>query len=136
MRWRWRKVRLASIPVVERDLFERYGEAVIASVIAGGFTPAAIDLHPLYRDSIIQEHARDWLTECRDTHIRKEQRVEVLVAENSDLKQKLADAEKTVREISADKPKKEQELADVRKQIADLQSQLAATVRDNGRIPR
>ena len=35
-----------------------------------------------------------------------EQRVEVLVAENSDLKQKLADAEKTVREISADKPKK------------------------------
>jgi hypothetical protein len=27
----------------------------------------------------------------------------VLVAENSDLKQKLADAEKTVREISADK---------------------------------
>ncbi len=45
-----------------------------------------------------------------------EQRVEVLVAENSNLKQKLADAEKTVREISADKPKKEKELADVRKQ--------------------
>src|SRR5438309_4733731 len=44
-----------------------------------------------------------------------EQRVEVLVAENSDLKQKLADAEKTVREISADKPKKEKELADVKK---------------------
>jgi len=59
------------------------------------------------------------------------QRVEVLVAENSDLKQKLADAEKTVREISADKPKKEQELADVRKQIADLQSQLAASQKQN-----
>src|SRR5713101_1207896 len=43
-----------------------------------------------------------------------EQRVGVLVAENSDLKQKLADAEKTVREISADKPKKEKELADVK----------------------
>src|SRR4029077_8037191 len=60
-----------------------------------------------------------------------QQRVEVLVAENSDLKQKLADAEKTVREISADKPKKEQELADVKKQIADLQSQLTASQKQN-----
>jgi Flp pilus assembly protein TadD/uncharacterized coiled-coil DUF342 family protein len=60
-----------------------------------------------------------------------QQRVEVLVAENSDLKQKLADAEKTVREISADKPKKEQELADVRKQIVDLQSQLTASQKQN-----
>jgi len=60
-----------------------------------------------------------------------EQRVEVLVAENSDLKQKLADAEKTVREIGADKPKKEKELADVRKQIGDLQQQLAASQKQN-----
>jgi cytochrome c-type biogenesis protein CcmH/NrfG len=60
-----------------------------------------------------------------------EQRVEVLIAENSNLKQKLADAEKTVREISADKPKKEQELADVRKQIADLQTQLATSQKQN-----
>src|SRR5207253_1133399 len=60
-----------------------------------------------------------------------EQRVEVLVAENSNLKQKLADAEKTVREISADKPKQEKELADVRKQIGDLQTQLAASQKQN-----
>jgi Flp pilus assembly protein TadD len=60
-----------------------------------------------------------------------QQRVEVLVAENSDLKQKLADAEKTVREIGEDKPKKEKELADVRKQITDLQSQLAASQKQN-----
>jgi Flp pilus assembly protein TadD/uncharacterized coiled-coil DUF342 family protein len=60
-----------------------------------------------------------------------EKRVEVLVAENSDLKQKLADAEKTVREISADKPKKEKELADVEKQIGDLQQQLAASQKQN-----
>jgi hypothetical protein len=60
-----------------------------------------------------------------------QQRVEVLVAENSDLKQKLTDAEKTVREISADRPKKEQDLADVRKQIADLQTQLAASQKQN-----
>src|SRR5437764_4691820 len=60
-----------------------------------------------------------------------EQRVEVLVSENSNLKQKLADAEKTVREISADKPKQEKELADVRKQIVDLQTQLAASQKQN-----
>jgi Flp pilus assembly protein TadD/septal ring factor EnvC (AmiA/AmiB activator) len=60
-----------------------------------------------------------------------QKRVDVLVAENSDLKQKLADAEKTVKEISADKPKKEQELADVKKQIGGLQSQLAASQKQN-----
>jgi Flp pilus assembly protein TadD len=60
-----------------------------------------------------------------------QQRVEVLVTENSDLKQKLADAEKTIREVSADKPKKEQELADVKKQIVDLQGQLAASQKQN-----
>ena len=60
-----------------------------------------------------------------------QQRVEVLVAENSDLKQKLADAEKTVREIGEDKPKKEKELADVRKQIVDLQMQLATSQKQN-----
>jgi Flp pilus assembly protein TadD/uncharacterized coiled-coil DUF342 family protein len=60
-----------------------------------------------------------------------QQRVDVLVTENSDLKQKLADAEKTIREVSADKPKKEQELAEVKKQIADLQGQLAASQKQN-----
>ncbi len=60
-----------------------------------------------------------------------QQRVEVLVAENSTLKQKLADAEKTVREIGEDKPKKEKELAEVKKQIVDLQTQLAASQKQN-----
>ena len=60
-----------------------------------------------------------------------QQKVEVLVAENSTLKQELADAEKTVREIGEDKPKKEKELADVKKQITDLQAQLAASQKQN-----
>ena len=60
-----------------------------------------------------------------------EQRVQVLVAENSDLTKKLADAEKTVREISEDKPRKEKELADVRGQVAHLQQQLAASQKQN-----
>jgi tetratricopeptide (TPR) repeat protein len=53
------------------------------------------------------------------------------VTENSDLKTKLALAEKTVREISADKPKKEQEVADVKRQVEQLRQQLAASQKQN-----
>jgi tetratricopeptide (TPR) repeat protein len=60
-----------------------------------------------------------------------QERVQVLVAENSDLTQKLAAAEKTVREISADKPKKEQEVADVKRQLEQLRQQLAASQKQN-----
>jgi chromosome segregation ATPase len=59
------------------------------------------------------------------------QRVQVLVAENSDLTKKLADAEKTIREVSEDKPKKEQEIADVRRQVEQLRGQLAASQKQN-----
>jgi Tetratricopeptide repeat len=60
-----------------------------------------------------------------------EHRVEVLVAENNDLKQKLADAEKTVHEISEDKPKREQELAEVKQQLEQLRQQLGASQKQN-----
>ena len=60
-----------------------------------------------------------------------QERVQVLVAENSDLKQKLATAEKTVLEISEDKPKKEQEVADVKRQLEQLRQQLAASQKQN-----
>jgi tetratricopeptide (TPR) repeat protein len=57
--------------------------------------------------------------------------VQMLIAENTDLKQRLANAEKTVREIGEDKPKKEQELADVKKQLEQLRQQLAASQKQN-----
>jgi Flp pilus assembly protein TadD/predicted nucleic acid-binding Zn-ribbon protein len=60
-----------------------------------------------------------------------QERVQVLVTENSDLKSKLAIAEKTVHEISADKPKKEQQIAEVKKQVEQLREQLAASQRQN-----
>jgi Flp pilus assembly protein TadD/predicted nucleic acid-binding Zn-ribbon protein len=60
-----------------------------------------------------------------------QERVQVLVAENSDLTQKLATAETTVREISEDKPKKEQEVADVKRQLEQLRQQLAASQKQN-----
>ena len=60
-----------------------------------------------------------------------QERVQVLVTENTDLKTKLAIAEKTVREISADKPKKEQEVAEVKRQVEQLREQLAASQQQN-----
>jgi tetratricopeptide (TPR) repeat protein len=57
--------------------------------------------------------------------------VQVLIAENSTLRQKLADAEKTVREIGEDKPKKEQELAEVKRQLEQLRQQLATSQKQN-----
>src|SRR5207249_1110323 len=59
------------------------------------------------------------------------QRVEVLVAENSNLKQKLANAEKSVRELSEDKPRKEKELADVKQQLEQLRQQLTSSQKQN-----
>ena len=60
-----------------------------------------------------------------------QERVQVLVTENTDLKTKLALAEKSVREISADKPRKEQEMAEVKRQVEQLRQQLAASQKQN-----
>jgi Flp pilus assembly protein TadD/septal ring factor EnvC (AmiA/AmiB activator) len=60
-----------------------------------------------------------------------EQRVAVLMAENTELKDKLAAAEQTVREVGEDKPKKEQELADAKKQLEDLRAQLDTSEKQN-----
>jgi myosin heavy subunit len=60
-----------------------------------------------------------------------EQRVQMLVGENSDLKKRLADAEKSMRDISAGKPQKEQELIEVRAQVEQLRAQLMASQKQN-----
>jgi hypothetical protein len=73
-----RKVRKANIPDSDRDIFERYGEFVIGSVLAGGLSPRAKDLLPLYGDAAKWDHARDWLTERSDIHENRERRLELL----------------------------------------------------------
>jgi Flp pilus assembly protein TadD len=65
------------------------------------------------------------------TSKQAQERVQILVTENTDLKTKLALAEKTVREISADKPKKEQEVAEVKRQVEQLRQQLAVSQKQN-----
>src|SRR6266446_9941300 len=84
MRW-WRTVRKAQISKEDRDLFERYGEAVIGSVLAGGTCPSAPELQIFVPGNICLPsnpgkctEARDWLTECRDAHERHEQRLETI----------------------------------------------------------
>ncbi|MBA2242020.1 MAG: tetratricopeptide repeat protein [Chthoniobacterales bacterium] len=60
-----------------------------------------------------------------------QERVQVLVAENTDLQKKLASAEKMVRDISDEKPRKEQEIADVRRQVEQLRHQLETSQKQN-----
>jgi len=60
-----------------------------------------------------------------------EQRLQAVLADNSDLKQKLANAERKVREFDKDAPKSVDELAGVKRQVAQLQEQLAETQKQN-----
>ena len=59
------------------------------------------------------------------------ERVQVLITENTDLKTKLAAAESTVRQIGEGKPEKEQELAEVKRQLEQLRQQLVASQKQN-----
>ncbi len=74
--WWWRKVRKANIPKDDRDIFERFGETVVGMILAGGYTPRAMELQAIYRDGIKQGYARDWLTERGDWRERREDRLE------------------------------------------------------------
>ena len=58
-------------------------------------------------------------------------RVQVLVAENSDLQKKLGRSGKDGPRIGEDKPKKEQEIADVRRQVEQLRQQLDLSQKQN-----
>jgi hypothetical protein len=79
--WWWREVRFAKISHADRDLFERYGETVIGSVLSGGLNPASPELRAILpgdgNPGKLGE-ARDWLTESRDTHEQKESRLETV----------------------------------------------------------
>ncbi|HEY2801571.1 MAG TPA: tetratricopeptide repeat protein [Chthoniobacterales bacterium] len=81
---------------------------------------------------------RDSMQRERDSALRElkaagdaKARLQALVAENSDLRQRLAAAVATVGEISADKPKKEQELRDVKSELKKVRDQLVASERKN-----
>ena len=81
---------------------------------------------------------RDTMQHERDNTLRElkiagdaKARVQALMAENTGLQKKLAAAENTVREISADRPRKVQELQDVKQQLEKLRNQLVASQKAN-----
>ena len=77
------------------------------------------------------EHERDdALSQLRSAK-ESEQRFVLLVAEKNDLQQKLAAAEEKVRKLSAGDPKAAEKLAEMERQMAQLQQQLTETQNRN-----
>src|SRR5690242_11424807 len=76
--WWWRKVRRAKISDDLRATFERYGEDVLAHAVAVGSYSSAQgpELIELLQGSKSQIMA--WLTERRDIHERREDRLETV----------------------------------------------------------
>jgi hypothetical protein len=74
--WWWRKVRIANIPPESREVFERFGEDVIAQMVASGFSPRAAELEVMYREPKRIAEASAWLTERGDKREQHEQRLE------------------------------------------------------------
>jgi hypothetical protein len=73
---RWPKVWIANIPQSDRDLFERYGETVVALILAGTFSRRSAELKPLFDDQVVMDHARDWLRERSSIRELREARLE------------------------------------------------------------
>lgn len=83
--WWWRKVRRADIHPDDRDRFERYGETLVALLVASELTD-----HPDEHTSIVvggfmikkhivnAEAATAWLTERADLAELREQRLETV----------------------------------------------------------
>jgi hypothetical protein len=76
--WWWRKVRRANIPQVDRDVFERLGENLIALILASGLTPQAPVLQNIFKNPNTLNNATNWLTERGDAHQRHEDRIETV----------------------------------------------------------
>jgi tetratricopeptide (TPR) repeat protein len=81
------------------------------------------------RDSM--QHERDVALKQLKASGDAQARVQALVAENADLQQRLITAVTTVREISVDKPRKEQELREVKDELEKLRGQLVESQKKN-----
>ncbi|SRR5260370_41033206 len=82
--WWWRKVHGAQISLAERVLFERYGETVVALLLANELTdnPQGIEIMSgaanLKRVTVNIDAASAWLTERADLAERREDRLETV----------------------------------------------------------
>ena len=80
---------------------------------------------------IALEHERDDALSQLKSAKESEQRFQSLVAEKNDLQQKLATAEEKVRKLSEGDPKSTEKLAEMERQMAQLQQQLTETQNRN-----
>ena len=80
--------------------------------------------------SVLVQERDEALTQSKGTK-EAEQRTQALVAENTELKEKLANAEKSVRKLSENTPKNQEEFTEVKRQVAELQQQLAESEKRN-----
>jgi Flp pilus assembly protein TadD/predicted nucleic acid-binding Zn-ribbon protein len=71
------------------------------------------------------------LAQVKGAKDAEQQQMQILRAEDSDLKQKLASAEKDVRELAEKKLPSAQEFAEAKRQLAQLQQQIAETQKQN-----
>jgi len=83
--WWWRKVHKADIPLVARVLFERYGETVVALLLANALaehTQLSTDtfrLGGMWEKTVVDiDAAAGWLTERAELAERREDRLETV----------------------------------------------------------
>ncbi len=75
--WWWRKVRKANISEELRTKFERFGQDVLAQALAvGAQRTQGVELLELLQGD--RTPIMEWLTERRDIHERKEDRLETV----------------------------------------------------------
>ena len=72
----WRKVREADIRKSSRDIFERFGEGIVADIVSASHAPRAPDLIAMYTNEQMINAAAAWLTERGDEKVLHEQRIE------------------------------------------------------------
>jgi len=75
---RWRKIRKAEIPDSDKDIFERFGESAIQSILTSGLQPHHPELKEVYVRPERLKNAEKWLTERADVHERRENRLETV----------------------------------------------------------
>ena len=76
--WWWRKVRFVTIRTESRDVFERFGENIIADMVSASHAPRAAELRAMYTDEKMIAEASEWLTERGDVQQQREQRLETV----------------------------------------------------------
>lgn len=84
------------------------------------------------RDQIAQQ--RDQALSDLEKAREAQKKVDRLIADNASLMQKLADAEKTIQQFNVEMPKKDSEIASLRKEMSSVKELLAATQRENAQF--